>query len=181
MSKRLKNYPEPTQIVDMYGADALRLYLINSPVVRAETLKFKEEDVKALLAQVFLPWFNSYRFFATQLVVLKKEFGVEFKYDPSAPTSPALMDRWILASCQSLITFVRKEMEAYRLYTVVPRLLQLVDELTNWYLRFNRRRLKGENGPEDALMAMNTLFEVLLTLCKTMVRLISCLCSRVVV
>lgn len=168
MSKRLKNYPEPTAIVDHYGADALRLYLINSPVVRAETLKFKEEDVKALLAQVFLPWFNSYRFFATQIVVLRKEFGVEFKYDPAAPTSPALMDRWILASCQSLIKFVRKEMEAYRLYTVVPRLLQLIDELTNWYLRFNRRRLKGENGPEDAVAAMNTLFEVLLTLCKTM-------------
>ena len=58
---------------------------------------------------------------------------------------------------------------AYRLYTVVPRLLQLIEELTNWYIRFNRKRLKGENGIEDADSAMRTLFEVLFTLCKMMV------------
>jgi isoleucyl-tRNA synthetase len=52
------------------------------------------------------------------------------------------MDRWVLASCQSLIQFVREEMNAYRLYTVVPRLLTLIDTLTNWYVRFNRKRLK---------------------------------------
>lgn len=96
----------------------------------------------------------------------------------------------MLASCQSLIKFIRDEMGAYRLYTVVPRLLKLVDTLTNWYVRFNRKRLKvsvlnvacllhhdsllyvilqGENGVEDATQAMNTLFEVLLTLCLTMV------------
>ena len=58
---------------------------------------------------------------------------------------------------------------AYRLYTVVPRLLDLVDELTNWYIRFNRKRLKGENGQEDTTSALNTLFETLFTLCRTMV------------
>jgi isoleucyl-tRNA synthetase len=58
---------------------------------------------------------------------------------------------------------------AYRLYTVIPRLLLLIDELTNWYIRFNRARLKGEGGPEDTVSALNTLFETLLTLCKTMV------------
>ena len=78
------------------------------------------------------------------------------------------MDRWILASCQSLIKFVKQEMNAYRLYTVVPRLLKLIDELTNWYVRFNRNRLKGENGVEDCEAALNTLFEVLYTLCRTM-------------
>lgn len=55
MSKRLKNYPEPTIVLDQYGADALRLYLINSPVVRAETLKFKEEGVRDVLKDIFLP------------------------------------------------------------------------------------------------------------------------------
>jgi isoleucyl-tRNA synthetase len=58
---------------------------------------------------------------------------------------------------------------AYRLYTVIPRLLLLIDELTNWYIRFNRARLKGEGGPEDTVEALNTLFETLFTLCKTMV------------
>lgn len=54
----------------------------------------------------------------------------------------------------------------------MPRLLNLVDELTNWYIRFNRRRLKGEGGPEDAVSALNSLFETLLTLCQTMVSLV---------
>ncbi|KXS21576.1 hypothetical protein M427DRAFT_142059 [Gonapodya prolifera JEL478] len=168
MSKRLKNYPEPNIIIDVYGADALRLYLINSPVVRAETLRFKEEGVKELLAQVFLPWYNAYRFFTAQVVLLKKNHGVNFKYNPDQEVSSNVMDRWILASCQSLIQFVRQEMEAYRLYTVVPRLLRLIDDLTNWYVRANRKRLKGENGSEDAQIALNALFEVLFTLCRTM-------------
>ena len=64
---------------------------------------------------------------------------------------------------------------AYRLYTIVPRLLELVDEITNWYIRFNRKRLKGENGQVDTLAALNTLFETLFTLTRTMV--ISCTSS----
>ena len=59
-------------------------------------------------------------------------------------------------------------MIAYRLYTVTPRLLNLIEQLTNWYIRFNRKRLKGENGPEDTLRALNVLFEVLQTLCQMM-------------
>jgi len=78
------------------------------------------------------------------------------------------MDRWILARCQSLIRLVREEMAAYRLYTIIPRLLDLVDELTNWYIRFNRKRLKGEDRTEDTVAALNTLFETLFTLCRTM-------------
>ncbi|KAJ1973714.1 isoleucine--tRNA ligase [Dimargaris xerosporica] len=168
MSKRLKNYPDPNLILDKYGADALRMYLINSPVVRAETLKFKEEGVKEVLSRVFLPWYNAFRFFETQVAVLKADSGVQFEYHPAQSKSENIMDRWILASCQSLIQFVKQEMEAYRLYTVVPRLLHMVDELTNWYVRFNRRRLKGENGVDDCMHALNTLFEVLFTLCRTL-------------
>jgi isoleucyl-tRNA synthetase len=79
------------------------------------------------------------------------------------------MDRWILARCQSLIQLVHAEMEVYRLYNVVPRLLDLIDELTNWYIRINRRRLKGEGGTEDTVSALNSLYECLLTLCRTLV------------
>ncbi|CAI2178414.1 4341_t:CDS:10 [Funneliformis geosporum] len=168
MSKRLKNYPEPSSIINKYGADALRLYLINSPVVRAEPLRFKEEGVKEVVSKVFLPWYNAYRFFISQVVLLHKETGIEFLYNPSAKHSANVMDRWILACSQSLIKFVREEMEAYHLYTVVPRLLSMIEQLTNWYVRFNRKRLKGENGPEDAVDALNTLYEVLFTLSRSM-------------
>lgn len=165
MSKRLKNYPQVSEIVNKYGADALRLYLINSPVVRAEFLKFKEEGVKEVVSRVLLPWYNAFRFFTGQIEFTKNELS--FKYDPNAK-SANVMDRWILACCQSLIKFVRQEMAAYRLYTVIPRLLGLIEELTNWYIRFNRKRLKGDGGLQDCTLALNTLFEVLYTLCRTM-------------
>ncbi|GES91290.1 isoleucyl-tRNA synthetase [Rhizophagus clarus] len=168
MSKRLKNYPEPMFIINAYGADALRLYLINSPVVRAEPLRFKEEGVKEVISKVFLPWYNAYRFFISQVTLLQKESGIEFLYNPLAKKSTNVMDKWILACSQSLIKFVREEMKAYRLYTVVPRLLSLIEQLTNWYVRFNRKRLKGENGLEDTINALNTLYEVLFTLCRSM-------------
>ena len=165
MSKRLKNYPDPTLVMDRYGSDALRLYLINSPVVRGEPLRFKESGVKEIVAKVLLPLWNSYKFFEGQVALMKKFEGIEYVFEPKLEaTNTNVMDRWILASCQSLLKFVNAEMAGYRLYTVVPRLLELIDNTTNWYIRFNRARLKGEFGVEDTKHALNTLFEVLFTL-----------------
>ena len=111
MSKRLKNYPDPSLIMDKYGADALRLYLINSPVVRAEPLRFKESGVKEVVSKVLLPLWNSYKFFDGQVALLKKMQAVDFMFDPARDTRDAnVMDRWILASCQSLLKFVDQEM-----------------------------------------------------------------------
>ncbi|EPS97632.1 hypothetical protein FOMPIDRAFT_38640 [Fomitopsis schrenkii] len=168
MSKSLKNYPDPNLIINQYGADATRMFLVNSPVVRGDNLRFREEGVREVVSRVLLPWLNSQRFFLGQAALLKKNTGRDFQYDAHAPVSSNVMDRWILARCQSLIQLVREEMAAYRLYTILPRLLDLVDELTNWYIRFNRKRLKGEDGVEDTVAALNTLFETLFTLCRTM-------------
>ncbi|XP_059712151.1 isoleucine--tRNA ligase, cytoplasmic isoform X2 [Haemorhous mexicanus] len=170
MSKRKKNYPDPMHIVNSYGADALRLYLINSPVVRAENLRFKEEGVRDILKDVFLPWYNAYRFLVQNVQVLQhKDEGREFLYNENTvKESNNIMDKWILSFTQSLIQFFKAEMAAYRLYTVVPRLVKFVDVLTNWYVRMNRRRLKGENGTEDCIMALETLFSVLFSMCRLM-------------
>nr|XP_056709456.1 isoleucine--tRNA ligase, cytoplasmic [Euleptes europaea] len=170
MSKRKKNYPDPVNIVNSYGADALRLYLINSPVVRAENLRFKEEGVRDVLKDVFLPWYNAYRFLIQNVVILQlKEEGKEFLYNENTvKENNNIMDKWILSFTQSLIQFFKAEMAAYRLYTVVPRLVKFVDILTNWYVRMNRRRLKGENGTDDCIMALETLFSVLFSMCRLM-------------
>ncbi|XP_069002525.1 isoleucine--tRNA ligase, cytoplasmic [Embiotoca jacksoni] len=169
MSKRKKNYPDPALIVQKYGADALRLYLINSPVVRAENLRFKEEGVRDVLKDVFLPWYNAYRFLVQNVQRLQKEDGIQFLYNENmAKQSNNIMDKWIQSFTQSLIQFFKVEMGAYRLYTVVPRLVKFVDMLTNWYVRTNRRRLKGESGTEDCLWALETLFSVLFSMCRLM-------------
>uniref|UniRef100_A0A4W4E1Q3 Isoleucine--tRNA ligase, cytoplasmic n=1 Tax=Electrophorus electricus TaxID=8005 RepID=A0A4W4E1Q3_ELEEL len=169
MSKRKKNYPDPSLIVQNYGADALRLYLINSPVVRAENLRFKEEGVRDVLKDVFLPWYNAYRFLVQNVQRLHKEENIQFLYNEStAKLSGNIMDKWIQSFTQSLIQFFKVEMAAYRLYTVVPKLVKFVDMLTNWYVRTNRRRLKGESGMEDCVWALETLFSVLFSMCRLM-------------
>jgi isoleucyl-tRNA synthetase len=111
MSKRLKNFPDPQVVIDLYGVDALRLYLINSPVVRAESLRFKESGVKDVVAKVLLPLWNSYNFFEGQVQLLEKTEGIDFVFnDQSGALNTNVMDAWILASCQSLVKHVKDEM-----------------------------------------------------------------------
>ena len=111
MSKRLQNYPDPNVVMKKYGSDALRLYLINSPVVRAEPLRFKEAGVKEVVAKVLLPLWNSYKFFELQINLLKKVENVDYMFNPKTETENTnVMDQWILASCQSLLKFVNEEM-----------------------------------------------------------------------
>lgn len=72
---------DPSQILSEYGADALRLYLVNSPVVHAETLRFKKEGVFGVVKDVFLPWYNAYRFLVQNVLRLEADSGQRF--DPS--------------------------------------------------------------------------------------------------
>ncbi|KAF2903728.1 hypothetical protein ILUMI_02436 [Ignelater luminosus] len=159
MSKRKNNYPDPMEIVSKYGADALRLYLINSPVVRAENLRFKEEGVRDIIKDVFLPWFNSFRFLIQNIEMFVNETSTPFYYKDDCIVNLNIMDRWILSFTQSLLQYVHKEMKAYHLYNVVPRLTKYFDHLTNWYVRMNRKRLKGET--KDQYKALMTLFNCL--------------------
>ena len=168
MSKKLKNYPDPMEIVGKYGADSVRMFLVNSPVVRAENLRFREEGVREVFTNVILKMINSLNFYLGSVEMFEESTGEKFVYDHDAPKSTNVMDRWILAECQTLIKHVETEMAAYRLYTVMSRLLDLVGDLSNWYIRFNRVRLKGAGGVEDTKAALNTLYETLLTLCLTM-------------
>ncbi|XP_054003576.1 isoleucine--tRNA ligase, cytoplasmic [Hylaeus anthracinus] len=165
MSKRKKNYPDPIEIVNKYGADALRLYLINSPVVRAENLRFKEEGVRDVIKDVFLPWYNAFRFLMQNIERFEREEKITFIHDETKNVhSNNIMDKWILSFTQTLLEFVKQEMQAYKLYTVVPRLVKYIDNLTNWYVRMNRKRIKGDGGITDCQQALNTLFSALYTM-----------------
>jgi hypothetical protein len=122
MSKRLKNYPDPTIVINKYGADALRMYLINSPVVRAEPLKFKEEGVLQVVKDVFLPWYNAFRFLMQNIERSEAESGAKFVPDKDVvKASTNSIDVWLGARTQGLIKFVHQEMKAYRLYVRATR------------------------------------------------------------
>ena len=168
MSKSKKNYPDPMFISHSFGAYACRLYLCNSPVVRAEPLKFSSEGVKGIVRDVFLPWYNAYRFLIQNITRLEKSTGKNFVFDPLMKDliwdreNTNIMDKWIIAANQNLIKYVRHEMDNYRLYNVVRHMLQFLEQLTNWYVRLNRSRMKGEEGIEEQQLSLNTLFDVLL-------------------
>ena len=166
MSKSLKNYPDPSEIFDHLGADALRAFLINSSVLRAEPLRFSKEGVADVVRTVLLPLWNTYSFFTTYA----EADGVtiaDFEAAPPPGERPE-MDRWILSVLQSLVEEVNTQMEGYYLYNVVPPILGFIDHLTNWYVRRSRRRfwrargVSGE-GDTDKVAAFATLYEVLTT------------------
>lgn len=153
-------------MVNRYGADALRLYLINSPVVHAEPLRFEEKGVYDVVKAVFLPWYNAYRFLAQNVVRVRASGGT---FDPVATLTAFppnnVLDRWLQAATRTMVASVRREMDAYHLNRVVPNLLRFIDELTNVYVRLNRGRLKGRSSPEDCAMALSTLFDSLVKAC----------------
>ena len=167
MSKSLRNYPDPKEILDDFGADALRAYMINSPVLRAEPLRFSGNGVRDVVRTVLLPLWNAYSFFTTYA----EADGIRLADLESAPpvADRAEIDRWILSMLQSLVATVNREMEQYRLYAVIPPILEFIDDLTNWYIRRSRRRFWSERGvgdDADKHSAFATLYEVLVGFCQ---------------
>ena len=161
MSKRLKNYPDPTKMLDTYGADAIRLYMIYSPVVRAENLKFSENGVKQLLRDLLIPWWNAYSFFVTYA-------NVDGFHDPEVvrPDSKNVLDRWICSSMETLIADVTTAMDNYDLQRSVRPFVKFIEDLTNWYIRRSRRRFWKSQNDGDKLDAYRTLRYVLVQLSK---------------
>jgi len=172
MSKSQRNYPDPLALIEVTGADALRAYLINSPVVRAEPLRFSERGVREVVRTVMLPYWNAYSFFTTYAAAEGLTVD-DLAEAPAAHQRPEL-DRWILSVLQSLIRRVNSEMEGYYLYSVIPPLIDFVADLTNWYIRRSRRRFwTGRGGARaradaDSMSAFATLYEVLVGFAKLM-------------
>ncbi|CAF4446091.1 unnamed protein product [Rotaria sp. Silwood2] len=120
MCGRKMNHPDPKKIFDVYGADALRLYLLTSPVVRGEALKFKEEDVRDIVRDVFLPWYKTLRLLIQSCDQLKSEEKIEFIYDEkcfyaSISSNLSILDKWIVSYTQTFLEFIKQEMNVAKL------------------------------------------------------------------
>jgi isoleucyl-tRNA synthetase len=182
MSKSLKNYPDPNEIFDDLGADALRAFLINSPVLRAEPLRFSKDGVREVVRTVLLPLWNTYSFFTTYA----EADGITLADLADAPPvgERPEIDRWILSVLQTLISEVNTQMEGYYLYNVVPPTLGFIDDLTNWYVRRSRRRFWARRGDSassdsDKLAAFATLYEVLSTFSKVLAPVLPFVTERI--
>ncbi len=162
MSKRLQNYPDPTYLFDKYGADALRFYLMSSPVVAADNLNFKESDVSDLVRGMFRMLWNSYSFFALYANI--------DGFDPKKKNekSPNLLDKWILSELHILIKEVNENMEKYDLARTARLFPKFIDNLSNWYIRRSRKRFWKSENDADKDFAYQTLYIVLVELSKLM-------------
>ena len=168
MSKSKKNYPDPSVVLDSYGADALRAYLVSSPVVRGEPLRFSETGIKEVVRSVMLPLQNALSFFVTYANLEDGGRGFNPELPGPAPSERSDLDRWILSVLQTLIGEVNREMEGYYLHRTVPPMLAFIDDLTNWYIRRSRRRFWRSEADTDKASAYFTLYEVLTTFAKVL-------------
>ncbi|EQC46743.1 isoleucine--tRNA ligase [Bacteriovorax sp. BSW11_IV] len=152
MSKSLRNFTAPDELMESFGADALRLYLINSGLVKGEEQRFSDTGVKDLVRRALLPWYNTFKFFSTYAEV------DGWKADKDLQFGDNIMDNWVISKLQTLKKNIALEMEEYRLYNVVPALFNFIEDLTNWYIRLNRSRFWGEGLDEDKCNAYSTLY-----------------------
>ncbi len=161
MSKRDKNYTDPMEVINKYGADALRFSLMNSAVVKADDLKFSEDGVKDVIKTFLLPLYNAYSFFVTYANI--------DNYEPSKTPFEALenpLDRWIISTTQGLIKNVTEALDAYDIQKASTTIVSFIDDLNNWYIRRSRRRFWRSENDNDKKMAYDTLYSVLLTFVK---------------
>ena len=166
MSKRHRNYTAPDALMEKYGSDSVRLYLLNSPLLRAEDLHFSDSGVVDTLRSILLPLWNAFSFLSTYSQANGWVATKTHAIGESVETTSEL-DAWIISKLQSLYKSVHMHMESYRINLVLPCLVAYIDTLTNWYIRLNRRRFWGEETKFDS-SAFATLYHVLLNFCKVL-------------
>jgi isoleucyl-tRNA synthetase len=160
MSKSLRNYPDPWEVFDTYGADAMRWSLLSSTILRGGDAPVTESGMRETVRQVILPLWNSW-YFLTLYANAEGRSGV---FDA---TSTNVLDRYILAKTRDLVERVTADMDAYDLYLACTEVRTFLDALTNWYIRRSRDRFWA--GDQAAL---NTLHTVLAVLCETVAPLL---------
>lgn len=147
MSKKLKNYPDPMAIVNKYGADALRMYLLQAPVVRAEDLRFSERGVDELFKKVILRLDNVRSFY--DLYIGDRTIARDI------PESKNPLDQWIIARLHEVVGEMTRALDQHELDRATRPITPFIDDLSTWYLRRSRDRFKEEG--EDKEQAIKVL------------------------
>ena len=159
-SKKTKNYVDPNILIDRYGSDAIRLYLLQSPITHADFLAFKEDDIKLLNKDLYQ--FQNCVDFLKEHTENQKRNNIVFDknaYMTCDNSQP--MDIWIMQHVQNSGARVIKYMDEYNVSKAVRIIIDLIDDITNWYVKFNRDRLKGKNGNEEWIKSTSVLTYVI--------------------
>ncbi|AYV78715.1 MAG: isoleucyl-tRNA synthetase [Edafosvirus sp.] len=163
MAKRLNNFKDPKKVIDLYGADALRLYMLSSQATKAEPVQFKERDIAEISKKSLILLVNAFKFLSGHYERFK-ECGLSFDNTKSIN----VMDMWIESRLYSLINNIEANLEEYELSKCVTEIIKYIDELTNWYIKMNRDRMKGRLGDAEWITSLSTLYKILNILVITM-------------
>jgi isoleucyl-tRNA synthetase len=159
MSKSKGNFTDPMILMNHYGADAMRFYLMSSPVVKAEDMKFSDKGVDEIVKKVNLTLWNSYGFFMM--------YAALDGFKPSGKlNSDNLLDKWLISLTNVLVRDVTESFEKYDLASVGRLLTEYIDELSNWYIRRSRKRFWKSENDTDKNAAYETLYYSLVTYIK---------------
>jgi len=160
MSKSLRNYTDPNKVVNEFGADALRLFLMHSAVVKADDLRYSDDGVRDVLKGILIPLWNSYSFFVTYASI------DGWKADTNTvllPESQNPLDRWITSITEKMVADVTAALDAYDLTRAIDPVIGFIDQLNNWYIRRSRRRFWKSENDGDKNLAYATLYRALKT------------------
>ncbi len=159
MSKNYGNYPDPKEMLEKYGGDALRLYLLGSNVMHGEDIKISEEDYRDQVKGSMLILWNVYNFFISNAILQKWE------YSNSSTNSENILDKWILSKSEGLRNDVTKALDGYDTVVAISALKAFITDFSTWYIRRSRERLYGEEKEDiDAFFA--TTSHILIKLSK---------------
>ncbi|GAB4149212.1 MAG: isoleucine--tRNA ligase [Planctomycetota bacterium] len=174
LSKTLRNYPDPERMFATTGSDALRWFLMSSPILRGGDLQIDKEgkQIGEVVRLVLNPIWNAYYFFT--LYANAEGIRARLRADQQAQ-----LDRYALAKARELVEVVQDAMDRYDLPGACQRIAAFLDALNNWYIRRSRPRFWGETDAADRQDAFDTLYTVLHVLCRVAAPLLPLLCEKV--
>ncbi len=173
-SKRLKNYKDPLEVINVFGADALRWLMVASPVMRGQDLMVDPEGkfIRDVVRLAIKPIWNAYNFFC----LYANADGIKAKF---ATDSKDVMDRYILAKCKQAVETIQTSLDAYDTPTACEAVLQFFEVLNNWYIRRNKERFWKTGIDADKQAAYDTLHTVLTTMCRASAPLLPMTCEEI--
>ncbi len=152
MSKSLRNYPDPMNVFNTYGADAMRWYLLSSPILRGGDFSVTEAGIRETVRQVALPLWNTWYF-------LSLYANAESATGKWSTSSTNVLDRYVLAKTHDMVADLTEQLDAYDLFEACATIRSFLDVLTNWYVRRSRDRFWS--GDQEAIDTLHTVLNVL--------------------
>ncbi|MBI2040296.1 isoleucine--tRNA ligase [Candidatus Microgenomates bacterium] len=166
MSKNYNNYPDPKEVMIKYGGDALRLYLLGSPVMKGEDVNFSNDGVPEVTRGYLLILWNSYKYFVDYANTFNWDCNLEDA--KNAKNFLNILDKWILAKLTKLVIDLKNNYENYDTSTIVKLLRDfVVNDLSTWYIRRSRERISGDDI-KDRNVGFSVLYGVLVTYTKVL-------------